>query len=157
MGNRVLRETLQAWDRYDLASGVPLLFRNIFMAAADVVNETLERGERGELISHAARNVVVYYASDDLALRASKLSNLKNAVASRRLGHSGPECLERLPGNVFALDCDDFNTIYDLPAGHSYFLNDGNNHPGKVFAHIFQTIKLGRVFPDDNTRRMAIL
>ncbi|MFT7289240.1 MAG: esterase/lipase superfamily enzyme, partial [Halieaceae bacterium] len=41
MGNRVLRKTLQEWNRYDLANGIPLLFRNTFMLAADVVNECL--------------------------------------------------------------------------------------------------------------------
>ncbi|WP_233494689.1 alpha/beta hydrolase [Ruegeria sp. A3M17] len=89
MGNRVLRQTLMEWDRYDLASGVPLLFRNTFMVAADVVNETVHEHEPGVLVSHASRNVVVYFASDDLALRASKAANLRNKVASRRLGHTG--------------------------------------------------------------------
>ena len=45
MGNRVLRETLAAWNRYDLADGVPLIFRNTFLVAADIVNESLEVGE----------------------------------------------------------------------------------------------------------------
>ncbi|MDF1581538.1 MAG: alpha/beta hydrolase [Desulfuromonadales bacterium] len=89
MGNRVLRETLAAWNSYDLADGVPLIFRNTFLVAADIVNESLEVGQRGELICHASRNVIVYYASDDLALRSSKAANLKNKVASRRLGHTG--------------------------------------------------------------------
>lgn len=91
MGNRVLRETLAAWNKYDLSDGVPLIFRNTFLVAADIVNESLEVGQKGELICHASRNVIVYYASDDLALRASKAANLKNKVASRRLGHTGPE------------------------------------------------------------------
>ena len=108
MGNRVFRETLAAWDRYDLASGVPLLFRNIFLIAADIVNESLENGKKGRLISHASRNVTVYFASDDLALRASKISNLKNKVASRRLGHTGPEDMDKVLTNVYAIDCDNF-------------------------------------------------
>ncbi|MCP4272698.1 MAG: alpha/beta hydrolase, partial [Gammaproteobacteria bacterium] len=91
MGNRVFRETLSVWNKYDLANGVPLLFRNTILMAADIVNESLEEGEHeGRLISQASRNVSVYYASDDLALRSSKISNLKNKVASRRLGHTGP-------------------------------------------------------------------
>ena len=54
MGNRVFRETLAAWDKYDLANGVPLLFRNTILMAADIVNECLEEGERGRLISQSA-------------------------------------------------------------------------------------------------------
>ncbi|UCD10510.1 MAG: alpha/beta hydrolase [Nitrospinaceae bacterium] len=157
MGNRVLRETLRAWDRYDLASGVPMLFRNTFLVAADIVNEFLEPGNSGELISHASRNVVVYFASDDLALRASKVSNLKNKVASRRLGHTGPEDISKAPKNVFAIDCDNFNTRYDEPKGHSYFLNDDKGKPGAVFNHIHKTITKTRVIRGDEFPRTFVL
>ncbi len=158
MGNRVLRQTLNNWDRYDLASGVPLMFRNTFMVAADVVNETLHEGQPGELISHASRNVVVYYASDDMALRASKAANLKNKVASRRLGHTGPEDMRKTPRNVFQADCDDINTDYDMPKGHNYFrYGKTAGQPGAVFTHIFQCIRTGRVFPGDPDQRTIIL
>lgn len=158
MGNRVLRETLATWNRYDLANGVPLLFRNTFMVAADVVNECLGAGQPGELICHASRNVVVYYASDDLALRASKASNLRNKIASRRLGHSGPEDRSLVPSNVYAIDCDEVNTRYDYPTGHSYFrAGTTPGQPGVVFQHIFDTLLSGRVFPDDATRHGMIL
>ncbi len=157
MGNRVLRETMAAWDKYDLADGVPLLFRNTFMMAADIVNESLEHGERGQLISQASRNVSVYYASDDLALRASKISNLKNKVASRRLGHTGPEDMDNVGKNVYAIDCDDINTKYDFPTGHGYFTNDGDGKPGKVFEHMFNTLKSGRVTVDDSIARTHII
>ncbi len=158
MGNRVLRETLWAWDKYDLPSGVPLLFRNTYLVAADIENESIHSGQTGELISHASRNVVVYYASDDMALRSSKVANLKNKIASRRLGHTGPEDMNRTPANVYAVDCDDVNTAYDTPKGHSYF-RSGNKkgEPGKVFDHIWGTLMTGRVFPDDEFRRTSII
>lgn len=158
MGNRVLRESLAAWNKYDLANGVPLLFRNTFLVAADIVNESLHHGERGELISHASRNVVVYHASDDLALRASKASNLKNRIASRRLGHTGPEDMDRTPKNVYSVDCDDVNNLYDYPKGHSYFRSGtAPGEPGLVFDHIFATVVNGRVFPGDEERRTTII
>lgn len=158
MGNRVLRETLTAWDKYDLASGVPLIFRNTFLVAADIVNESLQEGERGELICHASRNVIVYYASDDLALRASKASNLKNKIASRRLGHTGPENMRLTPANVYAVDCDDINNVYDTPKGHSYFRSGrAEGKPGLVFEHIFAALISGRVFPDEEFRRTTII
>jgi len=145
MGNRVLRESLQAWDRYDLAEGVPMLFRNTFMVAADVVNETLHRNERGDVVCNASRNVVVYYASDDLALRSSKVSNVKNRIASRRLGHTGPEDMRLVSDNVYAIDCDDFNIKYDRPKGHSYFRRDDRGNTGLVYEHIMECIQTGRV------------
>lgn len=158
MGNRVLRETLVAWNRYDLADGVPLIFRNTLLVAADIVNESLHVGEPGELICHASRNVIVYHASDDLALRASKAANLKSKVASRRLGHTGPENMALTPSNVYSVDCDDVNNKYDDPKGHSYFRHGiPKTKPGLVFQHIFATLLSGRVFPDDEYRRTSII
>ncbi|UCE24496.1 MAG: alpha/beta hydrolase, partial [Candidatus Zixiibacteriota bacterium] len=159
MGNRVLRGTLAAWSKYDLARGVPLIFKNTFMVAADVVNETLQKGEAGELICHASRNVIVYHASDDLALRASKAANLKNKVASRRLGHTGPEDMDLTPKNVYSVDCDDVNTEYDRPIGHTYFLatTKKGKTPGVVFEHIFSCLEEGRVFPGEEQRKTKIV
>ncbi|WP_078122073.1 alpha/beta hydrolase [Thiosocius teredinicola] len=158
MGNRVLRGTLAAWNKYDLANGVPLIFRNTFMVAADVVNETLEEGQLGELISHASRNVVVYHASDDLALRASKVSNLKNKIASRRLGHTGPENMDNTSRNVYKVDCDDVNTLYDPLKGHSYFRSSRRKgSAGKVFDHIFECLVSGRVFPENEHQRSTVI
>jgi esterase/lipase superfamily enzyme len=157
MGNRVFRETLSRWNKYDLANGVPLLFRNTILMAADIVNHTFEDKYGGQLISQASRNVSVYYASDDLALRASKISNLRNKVASRRLGHTGPEDMDKAQSNVYAIDCDNFNNQYDPPKGHTYFLDDGNGNQGLVFEHIFNTIKTGRVRTVDSENRKLVL
>jgi esterase/lipase superfamily enzyme len=158
MGSRVLRETLFAWNKYDLANGVPLIFRNTFLIAADIENESLQRNERGQLICDASRNVIVYYAPDDLALRSSKAANLKNKIASRRLGHSGPENMALTPHNVYAVDCDEINTVYDFPRGHTYFASGRKEgEPGVVFDHLFNCIVSGRVFPNDELRRSIIL
>ena len=152
MGNRVFRESVKAWGKYDRNYNLPIIFRNSFLAAADVVNETLEPGKDGNLIAQCSRNVTVYHASDDMALRASKITNLKNKIVSRRLGHTGPENPKKMPKNVYSADCDDVNTDYDFPAGHSYFLNNKKDVSegedlisGAVFNHIFNSIKTGRV------------
>ncbi len=157
MGNRVFRETIRVWAQYDRNEALPLLFRNTFLVAADIVNESLEYGNEGKFICDCSRNVSVYFASDDIALRASKVANLKTE-ASRRLGHSGPENLEKTPKNVYAIDCDDVNTIYDNPKGHSYFLHAGDGQaPGVVFQHIFNSIASGRVHADTVTRTTILL
>lgn len=60
MGNRVLRETMNKWEHYDLASGVPLLFRNTFLVAADIVNEALEEdgtGKPGKVFEHMFNSI----------------------------------------------------------------------------------------------------
>ncbi len=157
MGNRVLREALKLTHRYYQQDGLPLIFRNTFMVAADVVNETLEFEQEGRHIAQASRNVAVYFAADDLALRASKVANVAGSIASRRIGHSGPERLERTPKNVYAIDCNDFNTPYDPPVGHTYFTTNNAGEPGAVFNHIWQCILTGRVPTESPGMRTLIL
>ena len=121
MGNRVLATALGSWAQG--YGAVPAMFRNVFMAAADVANDVFAPGQPGAVIAGAARNVVVYYSGDDFALRSSKVVNLRNRIIRRRLGHTGPADPEQAPRNVVAVDCDDFNSRYDR-LGHSYFLAD---------------------------------
>jgi esterase/lipase superfamily enzyme len=156
MGNRVLRATFASIVQYFLPQGMPLVFRNIFMASADIVNEALELGQEGQYTSPAARNVVVYYAADDLAMRASKVANV-GEIASRRLGHTGPENMNKVNKNVYALDCDNFNTDYDWPNGHHYFTTDPSGNPGLLFDHMWRCIETGRVPIDRPDARTAIL
>ncbi|NEP16284.1 MAG: alpha/beta hydrolase [Leptolyngbya sp. SIO4C1] len=146
MGNRVMRGAFARTVQYYRPLGLPLLFRNIFMVAADLVNETLAYGNPGEYIAQSARNVLVYYAADDLALRASKVANTRNGTTSRRLGHTGPEKLDQVANNVYAIDCDDFNTRYDSPTGHGYFTeNPDTGDPGLLLRHIWYAINTGRL------------
>lgn len=155
MGNRVLRGAIARSVEYFQPQGFPLIFRNIFMSAADVSNNTLDFGQPGEYIAHSSRNVAVYFAADDLAMRASKVANM--SIAARRLGHTGPEQFTQVPRNVYALDCGDFNNIYDNPVGHSYFTTDPQGNSGLMFDHIWECIRRGRVPMKPSTARLTIL
>lgn len=160
MGNRVLRGTLERWGEYNRNGSIPLIFRNSFLLAADIANESLERGTKGDCLCQASRNVAVYFANDDLALRSSKVANdgnIINKAISRRLGHSGPENPDRLPRNVYMVDCDEINNIYDSPKGHAYFLKDNKGQPGLVFQHICKAIQSGRIEVDDPARREKVI
>lgn len=119
MGNRVLQNALGKWAKKHNNRQMPLIFRNIFMVAADVKNNTLEEGKAGEYIPDSARNVVVYYAKDDLAMPASKIANIKNKSLAKRMGMIGPRSMDVLPRNVYEVDCDDFNNTCDSPKGQS--------------------------------------
>ena len=149
MGNRVLRNAISSWVKYDMGGNMIQLFRNVFMVAADVVNHTLERKEKGRYITDSARNVVVYYANDDLAMPASKVANLKNMTASRRLGMTGPESMseKRLARNVYEVDCDNFNNSWGDKKGHTYFLRDDSGRISPVIYHMIAAINGGRVQP----------
>ena len=95
---------------------------------------------------------MTYYASDYMAMPASKISNLKNKIVSRRLGMTGPEDMNKVAQNVFAIDCDNFNNSYDFPKGHSYFLDNGKGKPGETFLHMASCIKTGRVRHEGDRR-----
>jgi esterase/lipase superfamily enzyme len=155
MGNRVLRGAIARTIEYFQPRGFPLIFRNIFMAAADVANNTLDFGQPGEYIAHGTRNVAVYFAGDDLAMRASKVANM--SVTARRMGQTGPERIANVPRNVLALDCGDFNNVYDNPVGHGYFLTDPQGNPGLLFDHMWECIRRGRVPMDPGNARVMIL
>lgn len=142
MGNRVLATALAGWA-HDYGA-VPALFRSVFMAAPDLANDVFAPGRPGAALADAARNVVVYFAADDLALRSSKVVNLRHKLVRRRLGHTGPADLDRAPRNVVAVDCDDFNSGYD-PLGHSYHLADPAGRPGALLRHVVGTLRSGRV------------
>ncbi|MFS1909678.1 alpha/beta hydrolase [Vibrio sp. 10N.286.48.B7] len=152
MGNRVLKNAMKSWVEDERLGGMPQLFRNVFMVAADVENHCLQEEEPGRHIVDASKNVLVFYASDDLAMSASKVANLKNITASRRLGMTGPENLSLLPKKVYEFDCDGFNNRFDFPAGHSYFLTDKKGNISPIIQTMFEAIKTGRVGGDKSQR-----
>ncbi len=149
MGNRVFRETMRVFSASLPSREPPIVFQNTFLAAADIVNESLEPGRTGSVIPMASRNTVVYFASDDRALQASKVANVRQW--SRRLGHTGPQNMSNVARNVYALDCGAVNSRYDTLKGHSYFLYDENGSdggkPGEIFKHICHCVRTGRVPP----------
>lgn len=153
MGNRMLRAALAKWAG-DYGAP-PAIFRNIFMMAADVANECLEAGRDGAVIPASARNLVVYHAADDLALRSSKVANLRNKIVTRRLGHTGPERIGHVPANVTVVDCDGFNSAYDR-LGHTYFLGDPGGRPGTALRHIVETMRTGRPAAGSGPQRLVL-
>lgn len=154
MGNRVLKEAIYHWGHYDSGRKIPSIFRNIFMVAADVVHSTLEPNQRGSYIPFAAKNIIAYYSGDDRALQGSKLINSEATNITKRLGHGGPTPASLAIPNVYGVDCDPVNSIYDPLLGHTYFVDKSavdvtnvNNFSakfgGKVFDHIFDKVKTG--------------
>ncbi|GAB1541372.1 hypothetical protein NUACC21_40430 [Scytonema sp. NUACC21] len=158
LGNRVLRGALNRAVQYYQPQGLPLIFRNTFMAAPDLVNDALETGKEGQFIPQTSRNVVVYHAADDFALRSSKVTNgIGNSISSPRLGHTGPASMDKVARNVYAFDCADFNNRYDSPLGHGYFDTAEDGNPGLVFDHMWECIRIGRVPMNVSGDRSQIL
>jgi len=154
MGNRVLRESLNAWKKYHLRDDVPRLFRNIFLVASDIRNNSLEYGNRGEIICYSGKNVTVYHANDDMAMQASKVMN-STRVKTQRLGHFGPKSMQKVPSNVYVVDCDKFNNKYDYPKGHTYFLPDKQNK-NPLLEHICSMLDSGRFSQNPELRNIIL-
>jgi len=151
MGNKVLVNALKDWAENESGGQMPQIFRNIFMIAADVENHILEAGKAGQYIPSSARNVVAYFANDDLGMSASKVANLKNGSISRRLGMSGLGDISQVPKNVYEVDCDNFNNTCDFPKGHTYFLDCPGGKVSPVVGHMVHAIKTGRVSPSQRS------
>ncbi len=144
MGNRVLRQAVRDLQKVYGYYDIPKVFKHIFMVAADLTNQTLEKGEDGEKLPYICDHLCVYSAMDDLALRSSKVANTMSVSRpiGRRLGHTGTENLSQCPKNVYDFGCSDFNTKYDNPLGHTYFITHPTNAAdiSPVFTHIQETI-----------------
>lgn len=119
MGNLLLQDAMFNLWNYSGRRPHHRMLNEVVMAAADIANEALEPGEMGEAIPAMASRVTVYYAEDDLSMPASKVANVAHLRFSRRLGQFGPEHPERLPQNVWAVDCSKPNKGF---LGHSYYL-----------------------------------
>jgi len=137
MGNRVLKETLSRWSQEDLYGGMIGLFDNMFLKAPDIVNTSFEPGYKGSILAGAAKKIFVYHAEDDIALRGSKIANIKNRIPlTKRLGHTGPANMDKIPDNIYSVGCDTINTVADPLLGHSYFFNSVSGKPTLVLHHI---------------------
>lgn len=153
MGNRVLTAAMASWaNEY---GAVPAAFRSLFLAAADLANDVFAPGRPGTVLADAARNVVVYFAADDFALRSSKVANLRHKLVRRRLGHTGPAAPDAWPANVVAVDCDAFNSCDDR-FGHAYFLSGAGGRPTPLLEHLVETLRTGRVAGGAALRRMIL-
>lgn len=156
-GNRILRNSLERWGKYVGNGSIPLIFRNVFLVAADIAEESLAHGAPGDYICQASRNVVVYYAADDAVLKSGNSVISLGKVVSNRLGRTGPQDPALLPLNVFVVDCNEVSHRYDVRHGHAYFLDDDRGQPGQVFRHMLNAMLTGRVEVDDQVSRMKFL
>lgn len=153
MGARVLKNALNELAK--TKSNILSTFINIFIAAPDLSNDALEAGQEGELIAKAAKQVVVYYASDDLALAASRLANLRYKITAKRLGRAGIRDLVKVAENIYQVNCNDFNHQFEPAIGHVYFLTDPWNRTSPIITHVTQAIVKGAITP--NQRQHLLL
>ncbi|RMN16591.1 hypothetical protein ALQ63_00353 [Serratia plymuthica] len=145
MGNQVLCSALNNW--YQNSPDRRRLFDTTFMVAPDIESNALESHQPGEVICEVSRDVLVYHARDDIALKGSKVAN---ADPLPRLGSQGPAYLTRIPRNVTVINCKKVNQPADPIIGHSYFRSlDGDaTKPSLVILHIVDCLIKGEIVQD---------
>lgn len=138
MGNYVLSCALQEWSTLTPKRINVPFFKNSFLVAADIEDDSLEPGKPGDLICEKSEKVVVYFAPDDRALYTSKTIRGDRYY---RLGAYGPAHYSRLT-NVTAVNCRAVNQKSDNFFGHSYYTDIANKEtaPGKVVQQIISII-----------------
>lgn len=102
MGGYVLRCAVQEMRKF-VGDGLPRLFDQILLVAADEDDDTFDYDHKLRLLPRITRRTSVYFNRNDLALWAS--DNLKGNVP--RLGTDGPLQPRNLPRNVYPIDCTD--------------------------------------------------
>lgn len=115
MGNYVLRNGLQAVRR---SGGLPRVFDQIFMFAADEDYDGFEHDHKLALLPELGHAVHVYYNTQDRALFTS--DHTKGNPA--RLGMRGPRSPLTVPGTVNIIDC---SAVVGGLVEHSYYLDEG--------------------------------
>lgn len=118
MGNYVLRHAVQSFARDYKPGGMPRLFDNIFLMAADEDDDAFELPHKFARLPELASAVHVYFASNDMALHISDGTKGN----PDRLGSTGPRTLTDLPRKVTLVDCavvSDTRPVND--ARHQYY------------------------------------
>ncbi|WP_203070307.1 alpha/beta hydrolase [Falsiroseomonas ponticola] len=114
MGHFALRHAIQAFGRDYKPGGMPRIFDNIFLMAADEDNDAFELAHKFQRLPELASAVHVYYANNDRVLQVSDITKSN----PDRLGVAGPRTLTDLPRKVTLVDC---TQVSGGGSGHSYY------------------------------------
>jgi esterase/lipase superfamily enzyme len=146
MGNYVLRHAVQEIRRQS-PGGMPRIFDQIFLMAADEDDDTFEHDHKLKLLPRLGKQVHVYFNRNDHAMAISDTTKGN----PDRLGDDGPRAPFQVPGKVTQIDCTPAVTGL---IEHSYFLDEP-----KVIADMAQVLEgvdpasvVGRNFLDDRNR-----
>jgi esterase/lipase superfamily enzyme len=117
MGNYVLRNALQEIRR-QIDDRFPRIFDQVLMMAADEDDDAFEFEHKLLHLPRLTTRTTVYFNRGDIALWAS--DTLKGNVA--RLGSDGPMHPQRLPRNVYPVDCTQILEEAKIPKEHGYHI-----------------------------------
>jgi esterase/lipase superfamily enzyme len=115
MGNYVLRHAIQAF--LEIGGGIrPHIFSQILLVGADDDADALAREDKLRPICAMADRVSVFYTNEDALLVTSDRFKFQGD----RLGHRGPENMNTVPDNVYAVDVSVWSNPFPFDEGHNY-------------------------------------
>lgn len=117
MGNFVLRCALQSFAREHRPEGMPRVFANILLMAADEDDDAFDTPLKLGRLHELGTHLHCYYALHDIALGISDVT--KGHVD--RLGTAGPRSLSGLPHRLTLIDCTDVCDVPGLGDGFHQF------------------------------------
>ena len=116
MGNYVLQNALERLWEFSPGATLPRLFDRVFLCAADVDDDVLEKGHPLEFVHQVANVVAIYHNPNDNALRVSDFTKGN----PDRLGQRGAARPQVLHQKMMQMDC---STLVAGLTQHSYYAN----------------------------------
>ncbi|MFT7619295.1 MAG: esterase/lipase superfamily enzyme [Planctomycetota bacterium] len=146
MGNFVLRNALQE-IRSQSASGIPRIFDQIFLMAADEDDNAFEHDFKLKLLPRLGRRVNVYFNRGDRAMSISD----RTKGNPDRLGDDGPRAPFQVPAKVTQVDC---TPVVGGIVEHSYYVDEPKvvEDMAQVMAGFDPMAVSGRKFLADRNR-----
>ncbi len=115
MGNFVLQKALPTLLQHSKGRALARIFQHVFLCAADVADDVLERNQPMGRLHETCENLSIYYNKGDLAMHISDYTKGQ----SDRLGHSGNANPRAVHNKIHQMDC---SKIVKGVVEHSYYL-----------------------------------
>jgi esterase/lipase superfamily enzyme len=116
MGNYVLQHALERLADFSPGHALPRMFEHVFLAAPDVDDTALERGQPMEQVHQIGNAVAIYHNPNDTALRISDTTKGN----PDRLGQRGAARPQALHQKIYQVDC---SAVVSGLTQHSYYAN----------------------------------
>jgi esterase/lipase superfamily enzyme len=115
MGNYVLQNALKKLIGYSDGSRMSRIFDNIFLCAADVDDDVLEKDNKMEKVHELCNRLTIYYNNEDIGMYISDYTK----GHPQRLGHTGLAHPQLAHNKIHQVDC---TPVVKGIVEHSYYL-----------------------------------
>jgi esterase/lipase superfamily enzyme len=115
MGNYVLQNSLKKLIGYSEGPRLPRIFDNIFLCAADIDDDAMEKEDKMGRVHELCRHLTIYFNNGDLGMYISDYTKGN----PQRLGHTGLAHPQLVHNKIDQVDC---TPVVHGIVEHSYYL-----------------------------------